>query len=94
MKSDPSAVSVDATLAAFAEPAGESKLAPHRGTIDRLFRADRVEDTLALRAQVRGPELEEHLVRHDVDDHQLAGADDLVVNEFADREVEHSQTEG
>ena len=41
------AVSVDATLAAFAEPAGETKLAPHRAAIDRLFKGDRVEDILA-----------------------------------------------
>jgi enoyl-CoA hydratase len=38
------AVSVDATLAAFAEPAGEGKLAAQRGAIDRLFEAGRVED--------------------------------------------------
>jgi enoyl-CoA hydratase len=41
------AVSVDATLAGFAEPAGEAKLAPHRAAIDRLFTHDRVEDILA-----------------------------------------------
>jgi enoyl-CoA hydratase len=41
------AVSVDATLAAFAEPAGDIKLAPYRATIDRLFARDRVEDILA-----------------------------------------------
>ena len=41
------AVSVDATLAAFAEPAGESKLALRRGAIDRLFKGDRVETILA-----------------------------------------------
>ena len=40
------AVSVDATLAAFAEPPGETKLTPHRATIDRLFAGDRVEDIL------------------------------------------------
>jgi enoyl-CoA hydratase len=40
-------VSVDATLAAFADPAGEAKLAPHRATIDRLLAGDRVEDILA-----------------------------------------------
>ena len=33
-------------LAAFAEPAGEAKLAPHRAAIDRLFAHDRVEDIL------------------------------------------------
>ena len=41
------AVSVDATLAAFAEPAGEGKLAALRPAIDRLFRGARVEDILA-----------------------------------------------
>ena len=41
------AVPVEATLAAFAEPAGPGKLAPHRGTIDRLFTGARVEDILA-----------------------------------------------
>lgn len=44
-------VPVDATLAAFAEPAKEAmsdaKLAPHRASIDGLFAADRVEDILA-----------------------------------------------
>ena len=41
------AVSVDATLAAFAEPSGESRLAPRRSAIDRLFQGDRVETVLA-----------------------------------------------
>ena len=41
------AMSVDATLAAFAEPAGEGKLDARRGTIDRLFKSDRVEDILS-----------------------------------------------
>ena len=41
------AVPVDATLAAFAEPAGEAKLAAQRAAIDRLFKGDRVEDILA-----------------------------------------------
>jgi len=41
------AVSVDATLAAFAEQAGQGKLAPRRGAIDRLFTGDRVENILA-----------------------------------------------
>jgi enoyl-CoA hydratase len=41
------AVSVDATLAAFAEPTGETKVAARRAAIDRLFKADRVEDILA-----------------------------------------------
>jgi enoyl-CoA hydratase len=40
------AVPVDATLAAFAEPAGNGKLAPHRSAIDRLFNNDRIEDIL------------------------------------------------
>jgi enoyl-CoA hydratase len=40
------AVSVDATLAAFAEPAGDGKLAANRSAIDRLFKSDRVEDIL------------------------------------------------
>src|SRR5712671_1301647 len=40
-------VPVDATLAAFAEPAGEGKLAARRGAIDRLFKGDRVENILA-----------------------------------------------
>ena len=39
--------SVDATLAAFAEPAGDAKLASHRDAIDRLFKGNRVEDILA-----------------------------------------------
>jgi enoyl-CoA hydratase len=41
------AVSVDATLAAFAEPAGEGKLASRRAAIDRLFKGDRIEGILA-----------------------------------------------
>jgi enoyl-CoA hydratase len=41
------AISVDATLAAFAEPVGEGKLTPRRGAIDRLFKGDRVENILA-----------------------------------------------
>jgi enoyl-CoA hydratase len=40
-------VSVDAQLAAFAEPVGEGTLVPRQGAIDRLFAADRVEDILA-----------------------------------------------
>jgi enoyl-CoA hydratase len=40
------AVSVDATLAAFAEPVGETKVVARRNAIDRLFKADRVEDIL------------------------------------------------
>jgi enoyl-CoA hydratase len=49
------AAPVEATLAAFAEPAGPGKLAPRRATIDRLFTADRVEDVLtALDAEAQG----------------------------------------
>jgi len=40
-------VPVDAALAAFAEPTGDTKLAPHRASIDALFAGDRVEDILA-----------------------------------------------
>jgi enoyl-CoA hydratase len=39
-------VSVDAVLAAFAEPAGEGPLLARREAIDRLFASDRVEDIL------------------------------------------------
>jgi enoyl-CoA hydratase len=40
------AVPVDALLAAFAEPPGIGSIQAHRGTIGRLFGADRVEDIL------------------------------------------------
>jgi enoyl-CoA hydratase len=40
-------VSVDALLAAFAEPAGEGPIFARRDVIDRLFTGDRVEDILA-----------------------------------------------
>jgi enoyl-CoA hydratase len=40
-------VSVDALLAAFAEPAGEGPILARRAAIDRLFAADQVEDILA-----------------------------------------------
>ena len=40
-------VSVDALLAAFAEPAGDGPIVARRGAIDRLFRGDRVEGILA-----------------------------------------------
>jgi enoyl-CoA hydratase len=40
-------VSVDAVLAAFAEPAGEGPIAARKGTIDRLFAGDTVEAILA-----------------------------------------------
>jgi len=39
-------VSVDAALAAFAEPAGEAPIVSRRTAIDRLFKGDRVEDIL------------------------------------------------
>jgi enoyl-CoA hydratase len=55
------AVSVDATLAGFAEPAGEGTLAARRGAIDGLFKGDRVEDILAAldaRAAAGGPDAE------------------------------------
>lgn len=42
-----SAVSVDALLGAFAQPAGEGPVAARRGAIDRLFTGDRIEDILA-----------------------------------------------
>jgi enoyl-CoA hydratase len=41
------AVSVDALLAAFAEPAGDGPIVARRGAIDRLFKGDLVEDILA-----------------------------------------------
>lgn len=40
------AAPVDITLAAFAEPPGEAKLAPHRATIEAQLARDRVEDIL------------------------------------------------
>jgi enoyl-CoA hydratase/carnithine racemase len=49
-------VPVDATLAAFAESAGEAKLAPHRPAIDRLFKGDRVEVILAALEAETGPD--------------------------------------
>jgi enoyl-CoA hydratase len=42
--------SVDAVLAAFAEPAGEGPLAARRAVIDRAFKGQSVEDILALLA--------------------------------------------
>jgi enoyl-CoA hydratase/carnithine racemase len=42
-----STVSVDALLAAFAEPAGEGAILARRAAIDRLFEGNRVEDILA-----------------------------------------------
>jgi enoyl-CoA hydratase len=41
------AVSVDALLAAFAEPVGETPIASRRGAIDRLFAGDSVEGILS-----------------------------------------------
>src|SRR5436190_1152315 len=47
-------VSVDATLAAFADPAGDAPMKARRAAIDRLFAGDRVEDILArLDAEIR-----------------------------------------
>ena len=40
-------LSVDALLAAFAEPAGEGPILARRGAIDRLFAGGRIEDILA-----------------------------------------------
>jgi enoyl-CoA hydratase len=40
-------VPVEALLSAFAEPAGEQKLAPRRAVIDRLFKGETVERLLA-----------------------------------------------
>jgi enoyl-CoA hydratase len=51
-------VSVDAVLAAFAEPAGEGALAPLRPAIDRLFAADSVEEILAALDAADGPHAE------------------------------------
>jgi enoyl-CoA hydratase len=52
-------VPVDATLAAFSEPAGEAPVAARRRAIDRLFKADRVEDILtALAAEAENGGLE------------------------------------
>jgi enoyl-CoA hydratase len=42
-----SAVSVDALLGAFAQPAGEGPVAARRGAIGRLFTGDRIENILA-----------------------------------------------
>ena len=52
------AVSVDATLAAFAEPNGEGKVAARRSAIDRLFKGDRIEDILAALDAETGTEAE------------------------------------
>jgi enoyl-CoA hydratase len=53
------AVAVDATLAAFSEPAGEAPVARLRPAIDRFFKVDRVEDILAAldtEATAEGPD--------------------------------------
>jgi enoyl-CoA hydratase len=51
------AAPVDALIGAFAEPAGEGPLAPHRAAIDRLFAAPHVEDIVAaLEAEASGSE--------------------------------------
>lgn len=53
------AAAVDATLAAFAEPAGEGTVTARRGAIDRLFKGDRVADILSAldaEAAAGGPE--------------------------------------
>jgi enoyl-CoA hydratase len=47
-------VSVDAVLAAFAEPAGGGPVTARRAAIDRLFAGDRVEDILAKLAAETG----------------------------------------
>jgi enoyl-CoA hydratase len=54
-------ISIDATLAAFAEPAGEGPIVGRRATIDRLFAHDTVEDILAAlgrEAEASGPDAE------------------------------------
>jgi enoyl-CoA hydratase len=49
-------VSVDALLAAFAEPAGEGAIIERRGAIDRLFTGSKVEDILAALERETGDE--------------------------------------
>jgi enoyl-CoA hydratase len=49
-------VSVDAVLAAFAEPAGEGPIVARRAAIDRLFAGDRVEDILRALDVEAGPD--------------------------------------
>jgi enoyl-CoA hydratase len=49
-------VSVDAVLAAFAEPAGEGPIMARRATVDRLFAGDRVEDILRALDNDAGPD--------------------------------------
>jgi enoyl-CoA hydratase len=50
--------SVDATLAAFSEPAGEGAIMARRGAIDRLFSGDEVENILAKLDQEGGEHAE------------------------------------
>ena len=55
------ATSVDALLAAFAEPPGEAPIASRRPAIDRLFQGERVEDILSAldaAAATGGPDAE------------------------------------
>jgi enoyl-CoA hydratase len=49
-------VAVDAVLGAFAEPAGDGRIAARRPAIDRLFAGDRVEDILAALDRESGAE--------------------------------------
>ncbi|HZL61851.1 MAG TPA: enoyl-CoA hydratase/isomerase family protein [Pseudolabrys sp.] len=51
-------LSVDALLAAFAEPAGEGAILARRGAIDRLFAGGRIEDILAALDRETGDEAE------------------------------------
>ena len=51
-------LSVDALLAAFAEPAGEGPILMRRGVIDRLFAGGRIEDILATLDRETGDEAE------------------------------------
>jgi enoyl-CoA hydratase len=51
-------ISVDATLAAFAEPPAEGPVVARRGTIDRLFAGGSVEDILAALESETGVEAE------------------------------------
>ncbi|MFI4960042.1 MAG: enoyl-CoA hydratase/isomerase family protein [Hyphomicrobiales bacterium] len=51
-------LSVDALLAAFAEPAGEGAILARRGAIDRLFAGGRIEDILAALECEAGDEAE------------------------------------
>jgi enoyl-CoA hydratase len=51
-------LSVDALLAAFAEPAGEGAIMARRGAIDRLFAGGRIEDILAALDRETGDEAE------------------------------------